>query len=83
MTESKERTMEEITQEHNQLCFQVGMLSYRIDCEKEEIAAINKRLREVNQEAALVQKIKQQAEELKNAEQNPQKETENGTQEAV
>jgi hypothetical protein len=58
MTEEakKERTLEDIKSEHNQCCFEVGFLQYRRLCDLEEIEKKNMKLKELNLEAADLQK---------------------------
>lgn len=68
MSETKERTLEQVTAEHNNLCYRVGMLTYRIEVETQEVKQIYSKLFELNQEAAKINEITAKAEELKKKE---------------
>jgi hypothetical protein len=61
---NQERTIEHVTEEHNNLCFRAGMLHYRMKVEQIEIDQIFQKLLELNQEAAKLNEIKEKAAKL-------------------
>ena len=63
--EAQPRSLEAIQAEYQQLCTQAGDLQYRIECFKEDLALINKRQKEVNQEGAAVIQAKAASEKAK------------------
>lgn len=62
---SEERTLEKVTQEHNQLVFEIGLLDYRMAIEAEEKINKMNRVKELNQEAHQINEANKKAEELK------------------
>lgn len=60
--EKKERTLEEVTNEHNQLCFRAGMLQYRMKIEQAEVDSIFEQILKLNQEAAAINEAKKSKE---------------------
>lgn len=68
MSETNERTLEQVTAEHNNLCYRAGMLNYRIEVETQEVKQIYQELFKLNQEAAKINEINQKAEALKKKE---------------
>lgn len=79
MEEQKERTLDEVTNEHNQLCFRAGMLSYRMKVEQAELDQLFERIVQLNQEAATINQINAKAKEMiKKEETEEVKEVANG-----
>jgi hypothetical protein len=60
-TTSAPRDIKEITEEYAQLRAQAGDIQYRVAIDTEDLAFINKRLKEVNQEAAARLKLDKEA----------------------
>jgi hypothetical protein len=52
MPEKKDRSVAEIQQEYQQLCFKAGHLQYQIDALSKDLAVLNGTMRDLNFEAA-------------------------------
>jgi hypothetical protein len=55
MSEKKERTVPEISQEYSGLCTKAGHLQYQINTLQKDLELLNGTLRDLNLEAAAVQ----------------------------
>jgi hypothetical protein len=68
--EKKERTLEEVKNEFNQLCFRAGSLQYEIAVKNKDLEMLNESLRNLNFEASKIQAkaiLAQQAEKKENS----------------
>ena len=64
--EQKKRTLQEIQAQYQQLCFNAGQLQYQIKANQDNLDMMNKEIRDLNLEAAVL-KADEAAEKAKEA----------------